>query len=154
MSFSIRLWRVRPRLVLHIQLFRRVVDRAIPIVVVAHRAVQHVVLQNAVEGLALGDVDGLACSLNLHPGDNLRRARTHQFAVDLYHAGIAALNRTHLREIADLRHRLLRLYCRPFVQQIDQQPARRARAPELRRSSTLCLACDQREYSEVISLSP
>ena len=63
----IRLRRKRTSLVLNIQLCRRVVDRAVLVVVVAHRAVQHMVLQNPIERLALRDIDGLARGLHLHP---------------------------------------------------------------------------------------
>ena len=106
---------------LHIQFCRRVVDRAIPVVVVAHRAVQHMVLQNAVERLALRDVDGLARGLHLHPSGHPGPARAHQFAVHLHHAGIAALDRPHLWDIADLGNGLLCLHRCPSVQQINQQ---------------------------------
>src|ERR1700733_4171406 len=115
---------IRPRLVLYVEFCGRVVDRAIAIVVVAHGAVQHVVLQNAVERLALRDVDSLACCFHLHPRSHAGRTRPHQFAIHLYHARIAALDRPHLLDIADLWHSLLCIHRSAAIQQIDQQLTR------------------------------
>ncbi len=53
---------------LYAEFFGGVVDGAVLVVVVADGAVEHVVLEDAVEGFALGDVDGLACGLDGHAG--------------------------------------------------------------------------------------
>ena len=92
---------------LYVEVFGGVVDGAVLVVVVADGAVEHVVLQDAVEGLALGDVHGFARCLDGHARSDVCRAGARQLAVDLDHAGVAALDRTHLREVADLRHGLL-----------------------------------------------
>ncbi len=62
----VRLWRVRPGLMLYVQFFGGVVDGAVAIVVVADGAVEHVVLEDAVEGLALRDVDCFSCRFDFH----------------------------------------------------------------------------------------
>ena len=88
---------------LYVELFGGVVDGAVLVVVVADGAVEHVVLQDAVEGFALGDVDGLACGDYVHAGGDVGGAGAGKFAVDLDHAGVAALDGAHLRDVADLR---------------------------------------------------
>src|ERR1700734_1761647 len=125
--FFVRLRRVGPRLMLYVEIFSCVVDGAIAIVVVADRAVQHVILKNPVEGLALRDVHRLACCLDLHASRNLCRTGPRQLAVDLDDAGIAALDRAHLLQVADMRYGLLRACGRSTVEQVDQQFAGMAR---------------------------
>ncbi len=80
-----------------------VVDRAVLVVVVADGAVEVVVLEDAVEGLALGDVDGFAFCLDVHAGGDCCCAGACELSVDLDHASVAALDGAHLREVADLR---------------------------------------------------
>ncbi len=93
----------RIALVLDIQQFRRVVNRAIAVVVVAHRAVELVVPENAVVGLGLGRFGFFAGSRHRHSGRNRGGAGPHELAVDFDDAGIASLNRAELRVIANLR---------------------------------------------------
>ena len=61
----------------YVELFGCVVDGAVLVVVVADSAVEQVVLQDAVEGFALGDVDGFASGFDVHAcGDLVAQART------------------------------------------------------------------------------
>jgi len=100
----IRLVRERARLVLYVKLRRGVVHGAVLIVVIADRAVEHVVLKDAVEGLALCNVYGFACGFDNHTGNSACATGTHKLSVDLHHAGIAGFDGAHLGQIADLRN--------------------------------------------------
>jgi hypothetical protein len=105
--------------VFHIQIPFCIVDRAVLIVVVTHSAVQHVVLEDAIEGLTLGNIYDLILSLYLHSGDHPSRAGAGKLTVDLHDARITTFDRTHLRDIADLWDRLLSLCIPPPIQQIN-----------------------------------
>jgi hypothetical protein len=110
-------------LVLHIENRRRVMNRAVLVVVIADRAVQHVILENAVKRFTLSNVDGLAHGLHVHSRGYPSRTRSRQFAIHLDQASVAAFDRPHLLYVANLRNRLLRVQRRASIQQIDQQLA-------------------------------
>jgi hypothetical protein len=90
-------------LVLDAQQFFRVVDSAVSVVIIADRAVENVIGENAVERFSLRSAGVLGVCKNLHPGGHCRGARSHEFPIGLYHAGVTRLDRTKLRVIADLR---------------------------------------------------
>ena len=77
--------------------------RTVSVVVIANRAIELVVAQDAVERLAPRVARGRDGGRHFHAGRHRRGAGAHQFSVDLYDAGIARLNRPQLRVIADLR---------------------------------------------------
>src|SRR5581483_3080790 len=101
MVLHIRLRSERPLLMLDVKILGGVMNRAVSIVVVAYRAIEIVVLEDAIVGLTLRDVGPIAGSCNLHAGRNLRPAGPHQPAIDFDHAGIAGFDRTHLRVVTD-----------------------------------------------------
>ena len=87
------------------QQFRRVMDRAIAIVVVANRAVEHVVAENSIECLHLRGRRRRRLGGDAHSIGDPRRAGSDQAAVHFNHAGVARLNRAELRVVADLGNR-------------------------------------------------
>jgi len=89
-------------LVLDGQHFGGVVDGAVAVVVVADGAIEHVVFEEAVEGLALRGGGGRGIGGDDHPVFGGRGAGADEFAVGLDHAGIAGLDGTELGVIADL----------------------------------------------------
>jgi hypothetical protein len=91
------------RLVLDIEQCRGVVHLTVAVVVVADRAIEQVISQQPVEALFLRRLRSCAPGDHTLSRSGLHAARAHQLTVDLDHAGIAALNRTHLRVIADMR---------------------------------------------------
>ena len=100
------------------QQLRGVVDGAIAIVVVANRAVEHVIAENAIEcfhlrGRRLARIGG-----DPIPSATAGRAGPHEPAVHFDHAGVAGLNRAELRVIADLGDRPA-----STVDQIDEKLA-------------------------------
>ena len=114
--------RLRPEgnlLVLDAQQLGRVVDGAVAVVVVAHRAVELVVAEDAVEGCALRVLGCRGRGRHQHVARHLRSARPHQRAVDLHHARVAGLYGAELRVIADLRN-----LDATAVEQVDEALAR------------------------------
>ncbi len=107
-------------LVLYVEDGSGVVDGAVVVVVIADGAVEHVVLQDAVEGFALGDVDGLACGLDRHAGGDGGGAGTGELSVYFDDAGVAALDGAHLRDVADLRDGLLHAGLGAAVEEVDE----------------------------------
>ena len=82
-----------------------------PIIVVANGAVEHVVLQNAIERLALGYIHLVAFGLDPHLGGDLRSAGANQLSIHLDHAGVAGLDRPHLLHVTGLRNGFFVLGC-------------------------------------------
>jgi hypothetical protein len=111
---------IRNGLMFHGQQFFSVVNGAVSVVVVAYSAVEHVIAENTVEGLSLGRRGLLRFCEYFHSWRRGGRARSRELPVDLYHAGIARLDRSKLRVIADLRN----LYARS-IDDIDQAFAAR-----------------------------
>ncbi len=110
-------------LVFYVENGSGVVDGAVLVVVVADRTVEHVVLEDAVEGLALGHVGEIAGGDDVHAGSNLGSAGARQLAIHLDHAGIATFYRAHLREVADLWERFLLPALAGVVDDVDEQVA-------------------------------
>ena len=90
-------------LVLHVELGGGVVDGAVAVVVVADRAVQVVVFEDAIKGLAFGDVGAVGVGENLLADGHGGAAGADQLAVEFDHAGVAAADGSHGGQIADLR---------------------------------------------------
>jgi hypothetical protein len=111
---------------LYVEFLRGVVDGAVAVVVVADGAVEHVILEDSVEGLALRDVDILGGGFYLHSRLNPGGAGAYEFTVDLDDAGIATLDGAHLRNVADLWNRLLGVDFSAAVEQLNEQLARMA----------------------------
>jgi hypothetical protein len=78
---------------LNSQQFRRVVDDAVAIVIVADRAVQHVIAQDAIKRFHLGRLCLRCLRGDFHSVGDCNRAGANQAAVLFNHAGIASLNR-------------------------------------------------------------
>jgi len=109
------------RLMLYFEQRCSVVNGAIVVVVVTDCAVEHVVLEDAVEGLTLGDVDGVAGGFDGHAGSDLGAAGADEFSVDLNHAGVTALDGAHLGDVADLRDFLLDASGCSAVEEVDEE---------------------------------
>jgi hypothetical protein len=90
-------------LMIHREHLGRVVHRAVAVIVVADRAVKHMVLEQTVEGFALRGVSPGGFGLDLHPGGNLCRAGAPKLAVDLHHTSIARLNWAELMMVTHTR---------------------------------------------------
>lgn len=101
--FFIGLFTVGTGLVLDVKICGGVVDGAVLVVVVADGAVEHVVLEDAVKGLALGNIYVIALCGDLHVGSDRGGAGADELAVYLDHAGVAGLDGAHLGDVADLR---------------------------------------------------
>jgi hypothetical protein len=78
------------------------------------------IAEDAIKRFALRSAGFLGFRENAHSRGHPGRARSHQSSIDLYHAGIARLDRSKLRVIADLRN----LYARS-IDHIDQAFAAR-----------------------------
>ncbi len=80
----------------------RVVNRAVPIVVVTDGAVEEVISQDPVESLALrcARIGGLG--RDVHSGGDRGRARPHELAFQLHHAGVTGLDGAESRVVTDL----------------------------------------------------
>ena len=87
------------------QQLRRVMHRAIAIVVVANRAVEHVVAENPIECLHLRGRCLRGLGGDPHSLCDSSRAGPHQAAVRFNHARVTRLNRTELRVVADVGDR-------------------------------------------------
>jgi hypothetical protein len=93
---------------IHREHLGRIVHRAVSVIVVADRAVKHMVLEQTVEGFPLRSVSPGGLGLNLHADGNLGGAGSPKFAVYFYQTGIARLDRAQLRVVANLRNLLAR----------------------------------------------
>ncbi len=102
MILLVRLAAEGPRLVLHVEVFDSVVDGAVAVVVVANGAVKVVILKDAIEGFALGHIDTCVFSHDVHMGSCPGGTGPNQRSIDFDHAGVACLDGTHGRVIADL----------------------------------------------------
>src|SRR5262249_3145969 len=87
------------------QQFGGVVDGAIAVVVVADSAVEQMITQNAIEGLALSVDDFGGFGGDLHACGNGACAGPDEFAIDFDEASVAGLERAELGVITDLRNR-------------------------------------------------
>ncbi len=114
-------------LVLYIENSSGVMDGAVLIVVVADGAVEHVVLENAVEGFALGDVDGVARGDDVHARRDLGSTGSYEVGwfscrgAYLHHTGVAAFDGTHLGDVADLRERFVLLLLAVLIDDFDEK---------------------------------
>ncbi len=92
-------------LVLDIQGQRRVVYPAVLVVVIAYRAIEHVIAKNHIEGFRARILGSLRFRDDFHPGNDLGSAGTYEFAIHFDYAGIAGLDRPHQgRVITDVRN--------------------------------------------------
>ena len=83
---------------------RSVVDGTIAVVVVADRAIKLMIAKNVVERLMLRRPRSRRRGFHLGTVDGICSAGSHELAVHLDHTGIAGLDRTKLRMIANLRN--------------------------------------------------
>ncbi len=111
----------RARLMLHVHERGGVMDRAVLVIVVADGAIEIVVLEDAVEGFSLGDVDDLTGGFDDHAGTDLGAAGADELSVDADHAGVAALNGAHLGYVADLRDFFLHSCFGAAIEEIDEE---------------------------------
>ena len=81
-----------------------VMNRTVAVVVVAHSAVEQVISEDAVEGFALRRVRARRACDNVHALRGRHATGSHQFAVNLHHAGIAALDGAKLGVITNVRY--------------------------------------------------
>jgi hypothetical protein len=112
----VRLGLERDFLMFDLQHLGRVVNGAIPVVVVANRTIQHVVSEYPIERLALRGIcpDGLR--LNCHPIADGGCARSDQFPVHLGQTSVTAFDWAKLMMITDRRN----LYAAPN-QEVDEE---------------------------------
>ena len=87
---------------LHGHLPGRIVHRAIPVVIVANGAVEHVISENPIERFPLCGYGFAGFRRDIHCGNGFGCSRARQLAIHFNHAGVTALNGTELRMIADL----------------------------------------------------
>jgi len=80
-------------LVLNSQQFRRVMDDAVAVVVVADRAVQHVIAQNAIECFHLGRLCLRRLREDRHSIGDWGCTGSNQSAIHFHHARVTRLNR-------------------------------------------------------------
>src|SRR5437868_2538069 len=91
-------------------------DGAISIIVVADRAIEKVIAENAVESFHLGSGSFRRLRGDAHPIGNFGRAGPDESAIRFHHACVTRLNRTKLRVVADVRNRAARA-----IEQINQE---------------------------------
>jgi hypothetical protein len=94
----------RDVLVLYLQHLSRVVDRAIPVVIVANRAVKHVIAENPIECFPLRTVSPARFRLHLHAFDNRHRAGALELTIHFDQASVTGLDRAQLMMIANCRY--------------------------------------------------
>jgi hypothetical protein len=87
------------------QQLRRVVNRAIAIIVVADSAVEKMIAEDAIERSYLGGRRLCGLGGDLHSIGDRGRAGSDQAAVHFDHACVTRLNRAELRVVADMRDR-------------------------------------------------
>lgn len=88
---------------------------AVVIVVIANCTVEQMIAEDAVEGFALRLTRASRGCDDVHSLRGDGATRSHQFAVDLHHAGVAGLNGAKLGLITNLRQIEL-----ATVDQVDQ----------------------------------
>jgi hypothetical protein len=88
---------------------------AVAVVVIANRAIEHMIAEDAVKGFALRRVRTRRRGDHVHALCSHRSASSYQFAVDFNHAGIAGLDRPKLGVIANVRY-----FDSATVDQVDQ----------------------------------
>jgi hypothetical protein len=81
---------------------RRIVNRAVAVVVVTDGAVQQMVMQDAIEGIELRIFRPCGFCNDGYRGSNFHATSADELTIDLHHAGIAGLNGPKLGVIADL----------------------------------------------------
>ncbi len=96
-----------------------VMHGAVAVVVVADRAVEQMIAEDAVKGFALRRIRTRRRGDHVHALGGHGAAGSHQFAVDLHHAGIAGLDRSKLGVIANVRY-----FDSAAVDQVDQALSR------------------------------
>jgi hypothetical protein len=89
---------------LHREHLGRVMDGAITVVVVADRAVKHVILEQTVESLPLRGIGPDRLGLNNHARSGTGGAGARQLSIDLDQAGVARLDGAKLVMITDTRN--------------------------------------------------
>ena len=104
LSTGIRLRPIRALLVFNVEQRCGVMHGAVFVVVVADRAIEQVIAENAIEGFALRYIDALAFGEDNHSSSDGSSAGADQLAIHFHHAGIARLDRTQLRVITHLRN--------------------------------------------------
>ena len=90
-------------LMIHREHFSGVMHRAVAVVVVADRAVKHMVFEQTVEAFPLRGVSPGGLGLHLHVRGNPRGAGAHNLAVHLDHASVARLDRAELMMVTHAR---------------------------------------------------
>jgi hypothetical protein len=90
---SVSLLLKRVALVFHGEQFGGVVHGAVAVVVVAHRTVEIVIVQNAVERLSAGGVRPAGGVGDFHSSSRHRGAGANQLVIHLHDTGIAGLDR-------------------------------------------------------------
>ena len=81
----------------------RVMDRAIPVIIVADRAVEHVVTEDPIEGQALRRRGPSRTGVNFHPCFNDGCAGPYQLSIHLDQTSVTGLNGTELLMITNGR---------------------------------------------------
>jgi hypothetical protein len=114
----VRLRSKRDLLMFDGQQLGRVMDSTIAVVVVANRAVEQVVAENAIKCLHLGGRRLRRLGGDLHSVGDSGRAGPDQAAVHFNHARVTCLNRAELRVVADMGDRHA-----STVDQIDEKLA-------------------------------
>src|SRR4029077_2231955 len=100
----VRFGTIRYLLMFDSQQFRRVMNRAVAVIVVAHRTVEKVVPKNAVERFSSSGFCLRRTGDNLHPGRDAGPASASELAVYFHQACIAGLDRAELWVVAHLRN--------------------------------------------------
>ena len=92
-------------LMLNLQSQRRIMNAAILVVVVADRAIQHVIAENHIESFGASGLGAGGVGDHLETCPRLMSASAYQFAIHLDQAGITRLNWAHQRGvIANVRN--------------------------------------------------
>ena len=91
-------------------------DDAIAVVIIADRAVKHVVLEQTVERLPLRGIGPDRLGLDNHARSGTGGAGARQLSIDLDQAGVASLDGTKLVMITDTRNLGV-----PAQQEIDEK---------------------------------
>ena len=80
-----------------------VMDRAVAVIIITNRAIEHVIGQNPIERIPLGLRRATRFGRDLHIGLDHCGARPNELAVCFNHAGVTGLNRPELGMVTDLR---------------------------------------------------
>lgn len=90
-------------LVFNLEIFRRIMQRAVPVVVIANRAIQLVIFQQSLHGLKLRFFCPVRQAVDIHAGFNGCGAGAHQFSVHLHHARVTGLDGAEIRVVTHMR---------------------------------------------------